>query len=293
MGIIYPWSAVASGLIPSTDAYPRLAARMTETLREAPCVLAGSVFGSATRGDYTRRSDLDAFYVFPDHKVDEARRLRRRLRAMALREHVVLNLRTHSLSEARAGGHCFGPSYSDTWTWLHDHGWMVGHPHWFYDTAYPGQVATEMERKIRRYHLRARNFLPRLEVAGSRRGGWERLLERCHVMNVRPAHTYIAVARMFLRWRDGRLDDDGQGTVIRRAFAAVGFAPLLSLSMQIRNLNRAYDSLLTQVLRDELSERAYRITAREIFAAIAVRNVELLTAARRVFVRPLVVSSAA
>jgi hypothetical protein len=176
---------------------------------------------------------------------------------------------------------------------LRDSGWMVGNPHRFYNTQCVGQVEAEMERKIRRYHLRARSFLPRLEVAGARRGGWERLLERCHVMNVRPAHTYIAVARMFLRWRDGRLDDDGQGAVIRRAFGAVGFAPLLSLSTQIRDLNRTYDSLLTQALREEVSERAYRITAREIFAAIAVRNVELLTAARRVFVRPTTVSCAA
>ncbi len=294
MGFIYPWSAVRNGLVPSPDVYRTLAEATTDALHASPIVIAGSVFGSACRGDYTNRSDLDAFFVFPDELRADARRLRRRLREMAWRRHVVLNLRTHSLSEAgMVNEHCFGPSYAGTWDQLIEDGWMVGNPHDCYQVSSSPDVASEMERKMRRYSLRARLFRQRVEVALSRHGGFERLLERCHRANVRPAHTYVAIARMFLRWRDGSLCDESHSSVIRRAFYAVGFAPLRYIAAGIRELDQRYDDLLKETIEGRVSGAKYRQQTKEIFLAITEANVRLLEVARQHLVRSTVALSAA
>lgn len=276
MGFMYAWSRIRAAWIPRHEAFRELCEEFTSMMRASPFVLSGSVFGSATRGDATDRSDLDLFLVYDVECHDAARRLLRRMRRMAAARHVVLNLRCHTAQNAWNGDHRFGPSYRSTWKRLSELGLMKGDPGSFYRSFARETVRDEMSRKISRYLRKTRLLQERYERTRGRPGWLESFLERSRSQNVRPAHLYISLSRILLLWRNGRLLDDRKTVVVDRALAEPDFERLHDDIRVARELDAQYDALLSKAVAHSIGKSTYDREVRRLLSELMAVNLRLV-----------------
>lgn len=280
MGFLYSWECVQRGDIPSLSAFPVLRDEITRELRACQAIVAGSVYGSVTRGDASTRSDMDVFLVYETAERARVRRMLRRLRERAAAEHISLHASVHSV-DAAAETLRYGPSFRQTWERMRTAGLLIGEPERYYRALFPHDVQSEMSSKIRRYVSKVRRQ-QRLYEGLSRTRGWlSRLLDRWHEASVRPAHVYINVARWLLLWRDGALGDDGKYAVVRRVLAASEFSSVHADMAAIREMDAEYNRLLARARHGTIAAAAYNREVRSMLDVLLPLNVRLLTEARR------------
>ncbi|NBS41361.1 hypothetical protein EBS80_01760 [bacterium] len=280
MGFLYSWERVQRGAIPSLSAFPVLRDAFTAELRASPAIVAGSVYGSVTRGDVSTRSDMDLFLVYETAERARVRRMLRGFRARAVAEHVSLHMSIHSV-DAAAETIRYGPSFRQTWERMRTAGLLVGEPERYYRALFPHDVRSEMSSKIRRYVAKVRRQQRRYEKLSRTRGWMSRHLERWHAASVRPAHVHVNVARWLLLWRDGALGDDGKYAVVRRVLAAPEFASVHADMLAIRDMDAEYGRLLARARRGSVPSSAYNREIRGMLDELLPRNTRLLVEARR------------
>lgn len=280
MGFLYSWERVQRNAIPNLAAFPRLRDEFTGELRSSPVIVAGSVYGSVTRGDVGARSDMDLFLVYETGERARVRKMLRGFRERAVAEHVSLHMSIHSV-DAAAETVRYGPSFRQTWERMRVAGLLVGEPERYYRALFPHDVQSEMSSKIRRYVAKVRRQQRRYEELSRTRGWMSRLLERWHAASVRPAHVHVNVARWLLLWRDGVLGDDGKHAVVRRVLADSAFASVHEDMSAIRDMDADYDRLLAHARSGAVTSATYNREIRGMLDELLPGNVRLLLDARR------------
>lgn len=269
MGFLYPWHMIREGQIPSRDDFDAVRKIIMKALHQNSDVVAASIYGSVMRGDHNVRSDLDLAVVCRNESIRRTQRFIERLRVNARKRHVVVCAHVHTVSEARAGHHPFGPSYLVTMRSIFRKNECVkGIPHQYFVCS-DKNVRTEMERKLARYlkalqkHVEAFHQLADKNLPEYAASEW---LKKSYQAGVRPFHYYISFARWMLWWHHGELLDDRKDTVVKSFLDEPSLRLLHADFRALREFDRDYDALFAEARAETISETKYH---RDVFHMVA------------------------
>jgi predicted nucleotidyltransferase len=280
MGFYEPFSAIAEKRIPTPDDFLVVRDEIMKKLRDpskSSVVSFGGVYGSVipSRGDQTRRSDIDVFLVYPDAQKRRARQLMRDIRQIGHRRNVVVNGRTVSHRNAQLGNHPYGPSFRTMWKRLSAQGMMVGEPAKLGELLFIPKgrtVREEMEHRLESHARRVRRHLVQfLRIVDGNPRNLDRVIADYLQRVVRPLHLYLNIARKMFLWKDGKLDDDRKATVLKAFAAEETFQRMHKPFNDLRRIDREYDQLL-----DEYVERCEGASKDQLEALHVSYNAALL-----------------
>lgn len=258
MGLIFPWSAVQQGRIPTysdlitvrDDVFSRL-------VDNRSLFKAGMVWGSLQRGDFDLRSDLDLLLVSRDRSSHKANRLVSDLRRMARESDVVIDVHVCTSRQARLGLHDFGPSFLQTFELMEGQPLTFGPVGSCFQLVDPPLVEDEMHglvlRKLRATRSRSAHFQARSQSL-SYLEGW---LERAWVNVIRPMRTHVTLCRRLLWWEDGSLLDDAKSSVVNEVLNRPQFHALTHDIQEMCALGQRYDELLAAAMNGGVTRTRY------------------------------------
>jgi|GEM_PF-2545547 len=285
MGFLYSWARIRDARIPAAEDFDAVRSNVTEVLYPHPGVVAASVYGSVARGDCNARSDFDLVVVCRNADVLEIGALTHELMVDAKRRHVLVSAHVHTVSEARRGQHCFGPSYRLTMRLLSMRGVTKGWPHQYLQTN-DDDIKAEMARRViaaRRYMgiAHAQYLQNPASQTTSRMEAWlEQPFNELHY-HFRPMHTYVNLARWILWWHDGRLINDGKQAVCETFLNDPTFHSLHNNFDLLWEADQAYDRLLVQALTSQITKREYLAQTQSLLEIVFPTATTLLRAVSR------------
>lgn len=111
MGKVYSWPEVHGSQVPEPEVFPKVLAQVSERMKREPSIIAATAFGSVTRGDFNRRSDLDVAVVYDEEREFEAITCMNALARSAKKLYVPLHFVPCSHQLAGSTMHFFGPGF--------------------------------------------------------------------------------------------------------------------------------------------------------------------------------------
>ena len=280
MGFLYSIDRIRSGRIPCREDFDRMRAVVMEAMQQHPDVVAASVYGSVLRGDHSPRSDLDLVVVCRNDSVNYIQALVDKLSDDASARHIFLSVHLHSVSDARAGRHAFGPSCRVTMWQIAQEGHAKGRPYQWLLTP-NADMRLEMEQKLlwkaTQLKRQANVFLSRvgIDTSPERVEAW---LERSFRQGDRPFHFYMGFARWMLWWKHCQLKDDSKTGVVTKFLAEPEFSELHEDFKALLLLDRDYDVLLNHV-------RSHRISSQQYYTLVVKMVADVFTIAKRLLLR--------
>lgn len=255
MGYLYTLEDIRRGRIPSEDDFVHLHSLVEDALQE-PHFLAGSLFGSLPRGDWTLRSDIDVMAVARQADHVAACAAIEALARQAAQRHVYLSAHLHTVREARRGEHPFDSSHRLTMRQLVAEGQAKGLPHQWY--LCPGQdIRPDMLQRLCRVLASTSDTAHRFDMVSTDqeldvwiRQSWE--------SGSRPLRLYLGFVRWLTWWKNQAPFPDGKRQVLESFLDDASFASFHAQVMELHGLDREYDDLFEQARNGHVRSRVYR-----------------------------------
>ena len=228
------------GNIPRLEAFGAVGAIVRRELQASPAVIAGLIYGSVLRGDYSVRSDIDVILLYPYEQHGAVVALQQHLQSVAQTRFIPMRTIAVDVDLARHGDHMFFPMY-------HEHLRMAA--------ASGGVVKDDpnnwIEPKAMTYRVEAHGYLTQ------KSGGFDRVTEllplateeQVAVALSKALSFPIHAARKMLQCLapDWMGDDDGKATVAA-LYPRLGIAGGVDLFFELLGFERMYAEGLAELM---------------------------------------------